>query len=429
MFHWYTEVSASLLRNKLRTFLTGFSVGWGVLLLILLLGTGTGLRNGINANVAAVGMRSGSCTLSSYTTHLPYGGYEKGRMIKLYDSDLQLLQRKFPEIEGIYPQLNKWVDNASMEGEIVTSNFGLEIRGVFSEYDEQIQQVPIVEGRFITLGDIKNGTRNVVIDDNTARRLRPKGGSILGRLIFLGPFSYTVVGVYKLSGSRNAVCYTPFTTMAAQFPDEGAAYSNLFLYCPSIRDKASFKELEQRVRQTLALVKGFSPEDDWAVSMSNDMLETSGMMHKVFLGLDIFLWFIGLSILAIGVVGVSNIMLVSVQERMREFGIRKALGAHPRHIVGMVLTEAIFVTIISGLIGLTLAVVLLFGADYYLNTSGLGSRQIMEGMTFIFFQNPVIPVWVAVASLTVMVVAGALAGYMPARKAVRIPAIEAMREQ
>ncbi|KGN97737.1 hypothetical protein HQ36_05565 [Porphyromonas gingivicanis] len=429
MFHWYTEISASLMRNKLRTFLTGFAVGWGILLLILLLGTGTGLRHGLEANSDAIGMRSGSSSLHCYETRLPYAGYERGRTIQLYDTDIQLLQRKFPEIESIYPQLNKWVDNASMEGEVISANFGLELRAVFPEYDEEIQQVPIVEGRFITVGDMKSRARNVVIDDKTARSLRPNGGSVLGKLIFLGPFSYTVVGVYRLSGSRNAVCYLPFTTMAAQFPDEGVAYSNLYLYCPSITQEADFEHLEQRVRQTLALVKEFSPEDDWAVYMSNDTLSTSDMMGKIFFGLDVFLWFIGLSILTIGVIGVSNIMLVSVQERMREFGIRKALGAHPKHIIGMVLAESVFVTLISGLLGLILAVALLWGADYYLATSGIGSRQIFEGVTLIFFQNPVIPPWVAVTSLTVMVISGVLAGYMPARKAVRIPAIVAMREQ
>ncbi len=429
MFHWYTEVSASLMRNKLRTFLTGFSVGWGVLLLILLLGVGTGFRNGINKNVEAIGMKSGSCTLDAGFTRLPYKGYEKGRTIELYSGDLHLLRRKFPEIEGIYPQINKWVDNAAMDGEMVTSPFGIQISSVFPEYDEQIQQVPMLEGRFITVGDMKNCARNVVIDDNTAKRLSPKGGSVLGKLIFLGRFSYTVVGVYKLSGSRNSVCYTPFSTMAAQFPAEGNAYQSLNLYCPRIKTEAEFKELTRRVRQTLALVKEFSPEDDWAISMSHNTLETGGIMNKIFLGLDIFLWFIGLSILAIGIVGVSNIMLVSVQERMREFGIRKSLGAQPKHIIGMVLTESIFVTMISGLIGLILSVAILFGTDYFLTSSGIGQREVMEGITLVFFHNPVIPIWVAVASLTVMVISGGIAGYMPARKAVRIPAVEAMREQ
>lgn len=428
MFHWYSEVSASLKRNKLRTTLTGFSVGWGVLLLVVLLGIGTGFSNGINANIEAMGMKAGGCTLYVSQTKLPYAGYERGRSIVFYDSDLQLLLRKFPEIKGVYPSISKWYSNISFGGESLSMSNGMSKRttGVFPEYAQYIKQIRILEGRFISFVDIKNEAKNIVIDQSAAERLFGKGVSALGKIIEVGPFSYTVVGVYKTTG-REDNFFVPFTTMASYYPGEGSQYTNIDLYCPDIVTEKAFKDLTRRVRHTFALVKEFSPDDNWAIWMNNDQLSSSSMMTKLFVGLNMFLWFIGLSILCIGIVGVSNIMLVSVQERLREFGIRKALGAQPKHIIGMVLTESIFVTLISGLIGLILSVALLFGADYLLTTTGMGIREIAD-IKLVFFQNPVIPVWVAAATILVMVLSGALAGYMPARKAIRIPAIEAMRD-
>lgn len=411
------EIILTLGRNKLRTLLTGFAVAWGVLLLILLLGVSTGIRGGILYNIGVNGTTDKSISLYLLGTSKPYKGYPEGRSLHSSVKEVRQILQGIHGIENIHPQVGFFLPIATPENE--QSEF---VRGIQGSFKQEIESLKMLYGRHINHADNAQRKKVIVITDLLAKKLFGKENVIGQRVELLYSF-YTIVGVYKSSGAREA--FAPYETFARQFPAEEQNIYKIDLYCPTIKTDKEISDLNHAIKQRVALLKDCDPTDKELIYL-DAQVQTNRQVERVMLALQIFMWIMGISTLIIGIVGVANIMLVTVSERMSEIGIRKALGARPWDIVRMVVSESIIVTLISGLIGLIVAVIILGILQYVLETTGMAYKTIEE-FTFVLFKDPVISPAIGFGSVLLMIISGALAGFFPAKRAVRIPAIEAMK--
>ena len=409
------EIWTSVRRNKLRTFLTGFSVAWGIFMLVILLGSGNGLKNGVTSNFG--NYATNSIDLYGGRTSKPYMGYQKGRRIRLWNSDLEILAREFPEVDEV--AANSWFDNH-------TATYGNEytkvwLRGSLPKI-EQIEGVEIVKGRFVNDADIREYRKSLVIDQ-AMQSLLFKGADPLGARIKLDSTVFTVVGVYKGDAQRSSSsCYTPLTTGQLLYNANSPEVNNAIITIKGVHTTEAMKEFEKRVIRRLSAEHHFAPDDESAIWLDNTM-ETYKNFMMVFAGINIFVWIIGLGTLLAGIVGVSNIMLVTVTERTSEFGIRKALGAKPVSIIRLILTESVMITAVFGYLGMVFGVAMMEGVNYMLNQT----PQTGGGHAPSIFLNPTLDLGVAVSATVVLVIAGLIAGYVPAYRAAQLKTIDALR--
>lgn len=413
------EISLTLKRNKLRTFLTGFSVAWGVLFLLLLLGVGTGIRSAMVYNINNNTSIDEEVTLYLNSTSIPYKGYDS-QEISLSDSEWNIIKEAIPSIKGLYIFKSKFRQietegNSSSSGRVIGINPG---------YTQKLHNLNIIHGRSINASDHRLLEKNVVLSAPLASKMFGRT-NITGKYIKIsGMGRYKVIGVYQTN--QGYQCHIPLSVFERLLPRNSLSSSVADLYCPDIQDETALERLRLEIFAKLRLMKPIHPQDDQVIYLRS-ALEERQSLDSAMTGLDLFLWIMGLSTILIGIVGVSNIMLVTVRERIREIGIRKALGAKKKHIIAMIMSESIVVTLISGLIGLMLAVAILVGVEHLLETLQIGQKTI-DSMTFFVFKNPIIPPAIALMTVLVMVIAGGLAGFFPAKKAISIPAVEAMRE-
>ncbi|MEG0789087.1 MAG: ABC transporter permease [Alistipes sp.] len=410
------EIWMSIRRNKLRTFLTGFSVAWGIFMLVILLGSGNGLQNGVISNFGSYAVNS--IDLYGGRTSKPYKGYDKNRNIELRNSDLEILKKEFPEIDEI--AANSWLD-----GQVATYNkdfMQIWLRGSLPKI-EQIEGVEIVSGRFINDSDIQLYRKSIVIDQMMQTVLF-KGADPLGAKIKLGNSTYTIVGIYKGEANRSySSCYIPLTTGQLIYMANNPEVHNAIVTIKDINNDEQMRAFEKRITHRLSIEHHFDPTDESAIWINNTLERYKDMMI-VFNGINIFVWIIGLGTLFAGIVGVSNIMLVTVTERTAEFGIRKALGAKPSSIIRLILTESVLVTAIFGYIGMVLGVGVMEVVNYVIvNTP----PETVEGFNPTFFLNPTLDLSVAVSATVVLVLAGLIAGYVPAYRAAQLKTIDALR--
>ena len=409
------EIWTSVRRNKLRTFLTGFSVAWGIFMLVILLGSGNGLKNGVTSNFG--NYATNSINLYGGRTSKPYMGYQKGRRIRLWNSDLEILAREFPEVDEV--AANSWFDNH-------TATYGNEytkvwLRGSLPKI-EQIEGVEIVKGRFVNDADIREYRKSLVIDQ-AMQSLLFKGADPLGARIKLDSTVFTVVGVYKGDAQRSSSsCYIPLTTGQLLYNANSSEVNNAIITIKGVHTTEAMKEFEKRVIRRLSAEHHFAPDDESAIWLDNTM-ETYKNFMMVFAGINIFVWIIGLGTLLAGIVGVSNIMLVTVTERTSEFGIRKALGAKPVSIIRLILTESVMITAVFGYLGMVFGVAMMEGVNYMLNQT----PQTGGGHAPSIFLNPTLDLGVAVSATVVLVIAGLIAGYVPAYRAAQLKTIDALR--
>ena len=409
------EIWTSVRRNKLRTFLTGFSVAWGIFMLVILLGSGNGLKNGVTSNFG--NYATNSINLYGGRTSKPYMGYQKGRRIRLWNSDLEILAREFPEVDEV--AANSWFDNH-------TATYGNEytkvwLRGSLPKI-EQIEGVEIVKGRFVNDADIREYRKSLVIDQ-AMQSLLFKGADPLGARIKLDSTVFTVVGVYKGDAQRSSSsCYIPLTTGLLLYNANSPEVNNAIITIKGVHTTEAMKEFEKRVIRRLSAEHHFAPDDESAIWLDNTM-ETYKNFMMVFAGINIFVWIIGLGTLLAGIVGVSNIMLVTVTERTSEFGIRKALGAKPVSIIRLILTESVMITAVFGYLGMVFGVAMMEGVNYMLNQT----PQTGGGHAPSIFLNPTLDLGVAVSATVVLVIAGLIAGYVPAYRAAQLKTIDALR--
>lgn len=422
------ELFATLGANKLRTILTGFAVGWGILLLVVLLSAGTGFSNGIRESFNTIGFNSESVECSVGWISTPINGHQKWSSPKITESDMHFLQESnaktikmatpVKEVYGLKVEANGVIQNARASG-------------VRKEYNEIQHLKMLVKGsRFISDKDERESRKVVIISDVLATALFADKDKALGKTILINKIGFTVVGVCKAYYGQWTPMMMPLSTMRLlrfKRSTNRATIESIYMLCPSIKTEEQADSLKRVIIRQLAPRLGTSPDDENLVYLSSTAA-SNATMQGVLVGIDIFLWIIGLSTLIIGLVGVINIMQITVTERKRELGVRKALGAQPRDIIAMILTESVFITLISGLMGLVTGVGIMVVVDHYVMTMGIGdlSKQ-GDSMNGSLFLHPIITLGTAIGALLVMVLGGLIAGYLPARKAVKIPVVEAMR--
>lgn len=396
----------------MRTFLTGFSISWGIFMFCILLASGNGLKNGVMSNFGSRAVNS--IEFWGRRTSKPYKGLSENRRIILDDNDLQLIKNQIPEAENVSGTINTSV-NISYK----TYNTTCEFSGVSPEYMD-INGVKIKNGRFINTMDLRESRKVAVINPRVSEVLFQEDDPV-GKQFIAGGLGYTVIGVFKSDDTGNdQSAYIPFTTAQLLY-NKGWGIGDIAFTVNGLDTEQANEEFEQLLRQKLAVLHTFDPDDQRPIGISNRLenyLEAMGIFNSI----SIFIWIIGVGTLLAGVISISNIMLITVRERTREFGIRKALGAKPSAILGSILMESAFITAIFGYIGMFMGV----GVGELLNAAIESAED--SQMSYVF-QNPTVEVGIAVGAMLVLIVSGIIAGLYPALKAVRISPVEAMREE
>jgi putative ABC transport system permease protein len=403
----WNEIFDVVKANKLRTFLTAFSVAWGIFMLILLLGAGEGLRNGFQNTFSddaanSVAFRSG-------TTAMPYRGMQPNRRIKMTMEEYRAIENSFPEIEHISGQIASWSVNMYYKNEMAQ----LPYRGIHSNY-QWIEKMEMVSGRFINDFDVRDKLKVAVIGLDAAKELFGEEDP-MGKYLMIWKVPFLVVGTFTDSGGRweNKQVYIPISTADQVFNGRGRVDRIMFT-----TGTASEEKVNQIIEETNKLLSDkllYDPSDSRAMSVTNNM-EQYKMFTGIFSGISAFIWIIGIMTIIAGVVGISNIMMITVKERTKEIGIRKALGATPGSIVSMILLEAVVITAVAGYSGLVLGVISL---EYI---SGL----VEEPGTFV---NPGVDFGVALSATIILVIAGSIAGLIPALKAAQVKPIVALKDE
>ena len=421
-FDNFREIWSTVKRNKLRTFLTGFSVAWGIFMLIVLLGAGNGLRNGVMYNFRNMSMNKVS-VWAGYTTK-PWKGMSTNRSITFKETDIDLVRRVHPEIDLCSATVSH-SDTLYVNEEFITGR----LEGVFPDH-APINYVVVSagNGRFVNELDMRE-QRKVIVLSPRMKEVLFRDEPALGKYVRAGDTMLQVIGVYDDDNlSNNAPAYIPFTTARTLY-NKGYGLSSFTFTVNGLVSEEANDAFEARFRATLARAHNFDPTDNNAIGMWNTATEFR-MMNNIMNGIAAFIWIVGIGTLMAGIVGVSNIMLITVRERTREFGIRKAIGAKPSSILALIITESILVTATFGYIGMVMGIGLTELINYGMEMSGMAqSSGGNPGEDMTIFRNPTVNLGISLAATALIIVAGVLAGYFPARKAVRINAIEAMRAE
>ena len=413
------EIWQTARRNKLRTSLTGFAVAWGIFMLVVLLGAGNGLINAqMQNNDRYV---DNSMMIFGGMTSKPYDGLKEGRDIRLDNNDLATTQSRFIQnVDKAGAVLYEGGATITVGENYVSSS----LRGVYP-MDQEINKKEIVAGRFINDIDIRDQRKVLILPENQARELVPHNPrSLVGKNVKVGDLAFTVIGIEKEDKSRMSTEVTvPFTTLQTIY-NYGNKVGRINFTFHGLMTEKENEAFEERYRATINRQHQAAPDDEDAIWIWNRFTQAMQMAK----GLNIIrtaLWVIGLFTLLSGIVGVSNIMLITVRERTREFGIRKAIGASPLSILRIIITESIVVTGFFGYIGMLLGVC----ANLYMDAT-LGSKPIETGLfTTTVFVDPTVSLGTCVGVTLVLVVAGTIAGLMPALKAAKIRPIEALRAE
>ncbi|MDR0538466.1 MAG: ABC transporter permease [Tannerellaceae bacterium] len=414
------EIWSTMKKNKLRTFLTGFSVAWGIFMLIVLLAAGNGLRNGIAANFDrwAANMVE---IWPRYTTK-PYDGLPSNRRIEFTERDIAAIKRSFPEVDLI-SGISYRNDTISYGKEYLNAN----IRAVYPDYCRIVYMpIPSGSGRFINEPDMHGRRKSIVISQPMIKVLFRDSLPALGRYVKISGAMFKIIGIYKQEESNSDnVAYIPFTTGQLLF-DRGYRVGDIDFTVKGLNTEVASIAFEKKLRSRIARLHRFDSDDKNALGYY-DMGNEFRMWHGMNNGIAMFIWIIGIGTLMAGIVGVSNIMLITVRERTKEFGIRKAIGAKPLSILKMIIVESILVTAVFGYIGMISGIGLSEAINYAMNIAREASGE--SSNDTVIFRNPTVSLGISVSATIVLIIAGVLAGYFPARKAIKITAIEAMREE
>ena len=416
----FIEILTTIKHNRLRTALTGFSVAWGIFILIVLLGAGNGLINAMMGNSNR--FLATSMVVYGGETSKAYDGLGEGRAVELNDKDMSITK------EGFHDNVETVGAELSQQGETLVngSNYttGIKLSGVYPN-DIYINKRTMVCGRFINQLDLKDRRKSIVISSDMAKELLPQSPLALnGQLIRTTTLAFRVVGIYESQKSRMGNdAFIPFTTFRAIY-SKGDKTGDIVFSFSNLNSEAENAAFESNYRARINRQHRAAPDDENAVWIWNRFTQALSMNTANGL-LSTALWVIGILTLISGIVGVSNIMLITVRERTHEFGIRKAIGAKPWSILRLIIIESVAITTFFGYIGMLLGI----AANQYMDAT-IGKETIDNGLFAIqMFTNPTVGFDTCIKATLLMIVAGTLAGLIPARKAARIRPIEALRAE
>jgi len=413
----WVEIWVTITRNKTRSILTCFGVFWGILMLVILLGSGTGMKNGMFAGID--GFATNSVFMWADRTSEAYKGFNKGRMWELRNRDVEGLKTNITGIEYISPII--W-GNRSDKNVVYGQQAGsYTIKGLYPEYFK-IESQKIHYGRvFNDIDQLQK--RKVCVIGSEVNDVLFKGEDPCGKYIRANGLYYQVIGVVEAKatnisiGGRSTQCvFIPFSTMQ-QTLNQGDV---LHFLCMSVKKQYNVKQV---IDEATALIKSnneIAPADPQAIGIVNLAAEFA-TFDNLFAGIDILVWLVGMGTLLAGIIGVSNIMMVTVKERTKEIGVRRALGAKPWNIISQVMSESLLRTSLAGLLGFSLGVFILDVGNKALSSQP-ASRDT-------FFLNPEVSINTAIAATVVLLISGLLAGLIPAWRAMQIKAIDAIREE
>lgn len=402
------EIMQTLRNNKLRTMLTGIAVTWGVFMLITLLALARGVTDDFEQDMMSSNMTR--LRVFGGRTSVPWEGTREGRRIRLDEKDLHAVPSGVKQyVEDVTTNIRSGSSISTKDAKVNQS-----YSGVFpSTAKEQQIDDKMTEGRFLNQPDLDECRKVVVIPVYYAEQLfPPKGEGAVGKTVIINGLAFKVVGVYNSRWNRDV--YIPFTTarlMASDRKDLGELSVNL----KNVMTEEDGEEAERQVKNIIAKNHSFSPDDESALWISNYF--TNALKARQGIGiLDVSVWVLGILTLLTGIVGISNIMFVSVKERTHEIGIRRAIGAKPRKILIQILAEAVSITLIFGYLGIVMGTAVTQLIDHIFNESGM-------------LGNPTVSLAIALEVTVVLVLAGALAGLFPALKALKVKPVEALRDE
>ena len=413
------EIWSTSKRNKLRTSLTGFAVAWGIFMLIFLLGAGNGL---INAQLQqSTRFLANSMRVFPGETSKAYKGLKEGRSITLNDRDILISNQTYGQyVDDVGGRLEQNNLNINYGDNYVASQ---SLVGVAPTHPK-IDKTELIAGRFINEIDMKDQRKNVVLSRSQAKELCKDYRSLVGKNVKISNLNFQVVGIYKDDESRNNteafIAYSTIKTIYAKGDDAGS----LEFTIKNLKTREDNKQFEKNYRASINNNHQAAPDDERTIWLWNRYMDNIQMNQGIAI-MQTALWIVGLFTLLSGIVGVSNIMLITVKERTREFGVRKAIGAKPWSILKLIITESIIITSFFGYIGMVCGV-----AANEIMDATIGHTTVDTGLfKAAMFVNPTVGIGTCIGATITIVIAGTIAGVIPAIKAARIRPIEALRAE
>ena len=413
------EIWSTSKRNKLRTSLTGFAVAWGIFMLIFLLGAGNGL---INAQLQqSTRFLANSMRVFPGETSKAYKGLKEGRSITLNDKDILISNKTYGQyVDDVGGRLEQYNVNINYGDNYVASQ---SLVGVAPTHPK-IDKTELIAGRFINEIDMKEQRKNVVLSRSQAKELCKDYRSLVGKNVKVNNLNFQVVGIYKDDESRNNTeAFTAYSTVKIIYA-KGDDAGSLEFTIKNLKTKEDNKQFEKNYRASINNNHQAAPDDDRTIWLWNRYVDNIQMNQGIAI-MQTALWIVGLFTLLSGIVGVSNIMLITVKERTREFGVRKAIGAKPWSILKLIITESIIITSFFGYIGMVCGV-----AANEIMDATIGHTTVDTGLfKAAMFVNPTVGIGTCIGATITIVIAGTIAGLIPAIKAARIRPIEALRAE
>ena len=407
----YKEIMETLTRNKSRSLLTGFGVFWGVFMLVVLLGGGQGLKELLSNNFQ--GFATNSALVFAQPTTKPYDGFRKGRQWNMVYQDVERLRAQVPELDVVTPMVSQWQRIVTAGDKKTTAG----VKGLQPAY-AKVEEPQIRYGRYINDMDMAQRRKVCVLGKKVYKTLFPGGGDPCGQLVRVDSVYYRVVGVdyaageIKVNGGAEESVIVPITLMQETYGLGDAGH----LISVTGKPGVVLSDVAPVMRAVIGRAHRVDPTDEKAITVFNTEV-MFGMVDSLFTGVNFLIWLVGIGTLLAGAIGVSNIMMVTVRERTTEIGIRRAIGATPRTILGQIVAESILLTAVAGMSGILFAVAILQLLEMANTTDGIVAAHFQVGF------------WTAVGAVVLLALLGVLAGLAPAVRAMAIKPVDAMRDE
>ena len=407
----YKEIMETLTRNKSRSLLTGFGVFWGVFMLVVLLGGGQGLKELLSNNFQ--GFATNSALVFAQPTTKPYDGFRKGRQWNMVYQDVERLRAQVPELDVVTPMVSQWQRIVTAGDKKTTAG----VKGLQPAY-AKVEEPQIRYGRYINDMDMAQRRKVCVLGKKVYKTLFPGGGDPCGQLVRVDSVYYRVVGVdyaageIKVNGGAEESVIVPITLMQETYGLGDAVH----LISVTGKPGVVMSYVAPVMRAVIGRAHRVDPTDEKAITVFNTEV-MFGMVDSLFTGVNFLIWLVGIGTLLAGAIGVSNIMMVTVRERTTEIGIRRAIGATPRTILGQIVAESILLTAVAGMSGILFAVAILQLLEMANTTDGIVAAHFQVGF------------WTAVGAVVLLALLGVLAGLAPAVRAMAIKPVDAMRDE